>query len=99
MYLQSSRRHSSSAFPKTELTFELGAFESEVDITIVDRIQSLLTPQPLSQTGGNGASSYRPYQSMAQVCIGTALDTENCTMLGQIPPIIYYQSTTVPHGT
>lgn len=54
------------------MVLELGDFESEVDITIVDRIQSLLTPQPLSQSANPSAGSYRPYQSMAQVLLASS---------------------------
>lgn len=42
--LQGSHRVNSS--PKTDISFTLGALESEVDITIVDRINSLIKPEP-----------------------------------------------------
>ncbi|XP_041353099.1 autophagy-related protein 2 homolog A-like isoform X2 [Gigantopelta aegis] len=41
----SSKAH--LALPRTDVRLELGVFHSEVDISIVDRINSLLSPEPL----------------------------------------------------
>ena len=63
--LQSSRRMSAS--PKTEIHFELAKCCSEVDITMIDRIQSLLSPQPLAQTASSSHYLYSTSNTLTQV--------------------------------
>ncbi len=58
---------------------ELAKCESELDITIVDRIQALLNPQPLAQSSnGNGYKSYNPSMAQSrQAYFSQAIDEES----------------------
>jgi len=44
--------------PKTDISITLGRLESEIDITIVDRINSLISPEPNKRPYSNVATTY-----------------------------------------
>ncbi|XP_029634311.1 autophagy-related protein 2 homolog B isoform X1 [Octopus sinensis] len=70
-----------STIPKTELSFELGQFTSEVDITIVDRINSLLKSDLVRPPDQNINSGLRfvptsPYASFTTQALYEGSTTE-----------------------
>ncbi|XP_064622147.1 autophagy-related protein 2 homolog B-like isoform X2 [Lineus longissimus] len=48
----------SSQLPRTEVHLELGWLKSEIDCTIIDRIHSLLNPEPLVKSNDNNGARY-----------------------------------------
>ncbi|XP_074651009.1 autophagy-related protein 2 homolog B-like [Tubulanus polymorphus] len=60
----SQKTNRSLQLPKTDVRVELGKFKSELDVTIVDRINSLLNPEPLAKcSDGNFTRSFHPHMS------------------------------------
>ncbi|XP_013385934.1 autophagy-related protein 2 homolog B-like [Lingula anatina] len=81
---QSSRRQSSHSFsPGTEVHIELGQVISEVDISIVDRLNALLNPLPLEpqDTGTQMYSIQSSINTTRQMMYNQAMD-ENVAASG-----------------
>ncbi|XP_046351358.1 autophagy-related protein 2 homolog A-like isoform X1 [Haliotis rufescens] len=60
----------SRKLPKTNINFELGQFTSEIDITIVDRISALLSPEPTIPTDHGGGARFKTSQQQQTSVLG-----------------------------
>lgn len=74
--------------PKTDVGISLGQCESEFDITIIDRIHSLMNPEPVARTRGNSGNNL----FAMTVCFVLPFKMQNSQILKYNPILYFYFS-------